>query len=161
MAIAPNLESIISHAETGLIPFLEDTLDGNWNRFFIKPWFPKSTLPRDCGYRFREASSVIEGDFRKITQMVALGRVFFMEDHTESVIEGVRLQNDMDAAIFHWSKYRCSWLLGPVEGFEGGPLGPEANNNISSERPYAWSVYVIRYFSFSYYGMSTVIDCDI
>jgi hypothetical protein len=161
MAIAPDIESIISHPDTGLIPFLEETLDGNWNRFFIKPWFPKSSLPRECGYRFREASSVVEDDKRKVTQVVALGRVFFMEDHTEAVLEGLKLQNDIDEAILHWSKYRCPWLLGSVESFEGGGLGPEQNTSISSDHPYAWAVYVIRYFSISYYGISNIIECDI
>jgi hypothetical protein len=153
------LDLIVIDPETGLIPFLENTLGENWNRFYIKPWFPKSSVPRECGYRFREASSVVEGDRRVVTQMVALGRVFFMDDHTEAVIQGMKLQNDLDDCVLHWSKFVCDKLLGPVEGFEGGPLGPEANNAISSERPYAWSVFVIRYFNFSYYGTTTNDYC--
>jgi hypothetical protein len=153
------LDLIVIDPETGLIPFLENTLGENWNRFYIKPWFPKSSVPRECGYRFREASSVVEGDRRVVTQMVALGRVFFMEDHTEAVIQGMKLQNDMDDCVFHWSRFICPKLLGPVEGFEGGPLGPEQNTSVSGDRPYAWSVFVIRYFNFSYYGTTTNDYC--
>jgi hypothetical protein len=153
------LDLIVIDPETGLIPFLENTLGENWNRFYIKPWFPKSSVPRECGYRFREASSVVEGDRRVVTQMVALGRVFFMDDHTEAVIQGMKLQNDLDEVIFFWSRFVCPHLLGPVNAWEGGPLGPEANNAISSERPYAWSVFVIRYFSLTYAGPTSIDFC--
>jgi hypothetical protein len=153
------LDKIVIDPETGLIPFLENTLGENWNRFYIKPWFPKSSVPRECGYRFREASSMVEGDERIVTQMVALGRVFFVDDHTESVIQGMRLQNDMDDAILHWSKYVCPHLRGPVQQFEGGPLGPEQNSAISGDRPYAWATFCIRYFNFSYYGSTTNDYC--
>jgi hypothetical protein len=159
MAAPDILDLIVVDPETGLIPFLENTLGENWNRFYIKPWFPKSTIPRECGYRFREASSVVEGDRRVVTQMVALGRVFFMDDHTESMIQAMRLQNDMDQCVWHWSRFVCPHLLGSVEAFEGGGLGPEPNPAISSERPHAWSVFVIRYFAISYAGSTSIEFC--
>jgi hypothetical protein len=150
--MADILEKILIEPDTGLIPFLDNTLGGNWNRFHLKPWFPRSTLgDRECGYRLREASSVVEGDSRRIEQVMVIGKIFFIEDFTEAMIEALRLQNDMDDAVMHWAR-GCSYLLGAVQEFQGTAFGPEQNKNIPGDRPNAWAVNVIRQFSFQYYG---------
>ena len=155
------LELIFTDPDIGLIPYLEHTLGNNWNRHYIKPWFPKSSVPRECGWRAREASSVIESDGRRVvTQMIALGRIFFMEDHTEAVLQAMRLQNDMDEAVVNWRDHVNPHLIGPIDGFEGGSLEPIQNQAISGDRPYAWIVPVIRYFALSFEGFTTIEFCE-
>jgi hypothetical protein len=150
--MADILEKILICPDSGLIPFLDNTLGGNWNRFHIKPWFPRSTAgDREVGYRLRESTSVVEGDSRRTEQVMVIGKIFFLEDFTEGMVEAVRLQNDLDDAVKHWSK-TCPYLLGAVEEFQGTAFGPEQNKNISGDREYAWAVNIIRQFSFSYYG---------
>lgn len=145
------IEAILTDPSQGLLPYLENRLQVDWNRFQLRPWAFIATDDNTSGFRLRESPTQQESwDKYLATWTITLGKVITMDDPTLSQIAGGRLREQMDDAIIHWSSGVCKLLSSPVNRING-MNDIEQNRGISSDNEGAWNIIVVREFEFSYY----------
>lgn len=142
------IENIINHPSTGMLPYLNSKLEGNYSRFLIRP-FAFGSTDLKSGFRLRDYASTVEGDRVSARVGVLVGKVITLTDSVISPIRGAELARDIDAAIHHWSKCICPSLSAPVAQFTGA-IAPTQDRNITSENPNGWWIAVIRSFEIEF-----------
>lgn len=141
---------ILNHSTTGLLPYLDTQLTGDYSRFLIRPYaFGSASL--QSGFRLRDRSVTYSGEQSEVRQGVLIGKMLVIQPNQPIVSQtaAVQLARDIDRIVWHWSACICPGLLNQIENFTG-TIAIEALRGVSSDQPNAlWSV-VIRSFEIQY-----------
>ena len=139
-----NIETILTHPTTGLIPTLEAKFVGNWKGFIISPY------GNPFGYHIRSSSSAYGAGAVERTFSLEVGKLVGLNAISE-LPAIAQFCNTLDDEIRHWARCKCPGLSDrTAENIQGSNGLPRQNAGISSERPQAWWVPVVRSFDIIY-----------
>jgi hypothetical protein len=144
------ITDILNAPSTGLLPYLDTTLEGDWGRFLIHP-YNFGTQSLQSGFRLRDVRTKMNGEIPHVTQGIIAGRMIVVTDAVQSQIDAALLAQAIDRTISHWSRCKCPGLISPVTDFSG-TLAIAQDRNISSQNPNGWWAIVIRSFEIQYWG---------
>lgn len=141
------IPNLLDDPNVGLLPFLEDKLQINWERFKIRPWLFDGTKTGEAGFALGPLITEPQGVDTRAVLEVRLGYIITVEQEQLAEKEAQRralfLSLEIDKYTRQWAC--CTPQLG-VEcvGITDGDMPAIQNPQQSSENPNAWYVVIIR-----------------
>jgi len=115
-----NLQSVLLDPNSGLIPYLDATLDGQYRRLQVRSWSFDSTSDQRSGFRVREARSESDGAGNLFTTYsIVIGRIFPITEGINGSIAAADLQVSLDKTIQEWSQCKAIGLRSEILEFNG------------------------------------------